>query len=355
MAERWAVASGNSDSTSTWNGGTLPTADDDVYANGYNIIVNASTSWKTVRNTAGTTAVAGGNFTLSNGVTLTLTDSGNNVITGTATLILYAGISPNQATLVGNVIASATNLSAHGVNVAQTGTFNLIGNTTGGSAIGAIGVVWSNANVVVTGNCNAGSGSVSEGLRCQGTGTLVLNGNAVGSLSGAATHGVRFTNNGTATINGNVTGGAVSASNGVNWPVTSTLTINGNVTGGSASVAAGVLSASSGTVIVNGDVTGGTFSLAYGVRNAGTGTLTVNGKVISATAAGVEGATGAITRVQSLEVGENCIPPVVGKFEIIDLVSTNIIVRNSALETQNLTAGSPKSVFTPPSVFGGVA
>ena len=39
MAIRWAIASGNWSSTSTWNGGTLPASDDDVYADGKNVTI----------------------------------------------------------------------------------------------------------------------------------------------------------------------------------------------------------------------------------------------------------------------------------------------------------------------------
>jgi hypothetical protein len=345
MAERRAIASGNSNSTATWDGGTLPTSDDDVYANGYIVTVNESTTWKTVRTTAGTIAVAGGNFTLSNGVTLTLTGSGNNVITGTTTCINYSGTSPNQATLVGNVVASASNTSAHGVNVSQTGTLNLVGDATGGGGIGAIGVVWSNGTVVVTGNATAGAGSGSEGLRCQGTGTLLLTGNVLGS-SATATAGVRFTGNGTATINGNITAGAVSTAHGVNWPVTGTLTINGNVVGGPTATTVGVLSSSSGTVIVNGDVTGGTNATAYGASNTGTGTMTVNGKVVSNVAPGINGSITGTTTVAAAETGATCITPLSGKVAFINLSTATFGVRDSSGTLKTLkVGGSSLAVF----------
>jgi len=339
--EVYAVVSGNSNSGATWNTGTVPTASQDVYANGFTVTVNESTSWKTVSNKAGTVASAGGNFTLSNGVTLTLTGSGNNIIAGTSTCINYSGISPNQATLIGNVVASASNTAAHGVNVSQTGTLNLVGDATGGSAGGAIGVVWSNGTVVMTGD-STGVGSGSEGLRCQGTGTLVLNGNVVAS-STTATAGIRFTGNGTATINGNITAGAVSTAYGVNWPVTGTLTVNGNVVGGSAATTVGVISSSSGTVVINGDATGGTNATAFGASNTGTGTLVVNGKAISNVAPGVNGSTTGTTTVNAAETGASGIAPLSGKVVFADLNTATYGIRNAAATLKTLTAGGSSS------------
>lgn len=377
--EVYAVASGNSNSGATWNTGTVPTSTQDVYANGYTVTVNESTSWKTVRTTAGTVASAGGTFNISNGVTLTLTGSGNNVITGTTTCITYAGTSPNQATLVGNVVGSATNTAAHGVNVSQTGTFNLIGNTTGGSAGGSIGVIWSNGNTVVTGNAYGGIGLGSEGLRCQGTGSLLLNGDTIGSpLGGSTTTGVRFTTNGTATINGNATGGGVSSTHGVNWGsallltvngnatgggadlstgvanlVGGTVVINGNVTGGSSTRAWGVYNAGAGTVTVNGNATGGTNATAYGASNTGTGTLTVAGKAISVTAPGVNGVVGAaLTSVGSAETGSECINPINGKVVFASLTAATYGIRNSAATLGTLRAGGSRPAAFEQQVIG---
>jgi len=46
MAVRWAVASGNFSSTSTWNDGAIlgiPTGSDDVFTNGFTVNMDVST------------------------------------------------------------------------------------------------------------------------------------------------------------------------------------------------------------------------------------------------------------------------------------------------------------------------
>ncbi len=71
MAERWIVSSANTSLAGTWNGGTLPAPGDDCYANGFSPTINANLQVASIRTTAGTTAVAGGGWSISSGVTLT--------------------------------------------------------------------------------------------------------------------------------------------------------------------------------------------------------------------------------------------------------------------------------------------
>lgn len=73
MANKWAIQNGNWSDGSTWNDGVVPTADDDVYANGYTIqnlpqIVNV----KSLRNTPDTNINSGGSFYNYNGSTVVL-------------------------------------------------------------------------------------------------------------------------------------------------------------------------------------------------------------------------------------------------------------------------------------------
>ena len=52
MANRWAVASGDWSNTATWNGGTLPTSADDIFANNFTVNVNQNIDVISLRNTA---------------------------------------------------------------------------------------------------------------------------------------------------------------------------------------------------------------------------------------------------------------------------------------------------------------
>ena len=164
MAERYAVATGNWSATETWNGGTLPDIADDVYANGYTVTVNNSYTAVTVRTTAGAVAVAGGGFTLSNGVTLTLTGSGSNAIAGSTICVTYSGTTGNSATIIGNPVGSATTGSRHGATNTSTGTLNITGNPTGGAASSSFGVNNASTGTInITGSPVGGAGSASTG------------------------------------------------------------------------------------------------------------------------------------------------------------------------------------------------
>jgi hypothetical protein len=52
MALRYAVASGNWSNTATWNGGTLPTAVDDVFSNNFTVTIDGTFTVLSIRNTS---------------------------------------------------------------------------------------------------------------------------------------------------------------------------------------------------------------------------------------------------------------------------------------------------------------
>ena len=97
MALRYAVASGNWSDTATWNGGTLPTSADDVYSNNFTVTIDQNITVLSLRNTAGSPAVAGGKFVLTNGITVNATGTG--LVAGSTILIEFNLASPNIATV----------------------------------------------------------------------------------------------------------------------------------------------------------------------------------------------------------------------------------------------------------------
>lgn len=350
-AERYAVATGNWSNTATWNGGTLPAEIDDVYANGFTVTVDSNRTANTVRTTAGTTAVAGGLFSVSSGVTLTLTGSGANIIAGSSTVVQQA-TGGTTITVIGNPQGSNTTTNISAIVNTSSGTLNLTGNPIGGSQNGSCGVLTNIGTINCVGNATGGSGPNAQGIRVQNaSGVLNLTGNATGG-SGAA--GVSWTG-GSGSVIGTVTGGSGSAIPGILNGSSGTITVTGSAVGGSTANAAGATNSAAGTITISGNATGGSNATAYGASNTSTGTLVLNGKAISATAPGVNGGISATTQIKELEVGSSCIAPVIGKFEVVDLSTVTAIVRNAALTQQTLTAGAPKSVFAPPSIFGGVA
>lgn len=346
--EVYAVASGNSNSGATWSTGTVPTSSQDVYANNFTVTVNSSTEWKSANTTAGTTAVAGGGFTLSNGVTLTLNGGAGNATAGTTTCITYSGTTGNSATLVGNPVGSATTGTRFGANHTGAGTFNVYGNPTGGAAATTYGASNSSTGVMnIFGNPVGGAGSASNGCRNVGTGTL----NVTGTPGTAGATAVYYANGG-GTITGNPAASTSSSSTILNAS-SGTVTIVGSVVGGNTAGGNGVTNSGTGTVIINGDATGGSNATAYGASNTGTGTLTVAGKAISVTAPGVNGVVGAaLTSVGSAETGSECINPINGKVVFASLTAATYGIRNSAATLGTLRAGGSRPAAFEQQVIG---
>lgn len=247
MAEKYyTAASGNWSTAANWNGGTKPTNSDDVYANGKTITIDEDVTVLSLRTTAGTTAVAGGNFTCSTNRTITV--SGSGIVAGSSECLTFSG---TTGSIVGNVTGGSGG-NARGVRNSSSGTLTITGNVTGGS-----------------GGTGTGHGAYN------GTGTLAIVGNVTGGSDGSS--GVYGFSAGTLTVTGNVTGGSASSSYGVRVP-SGTLTVTGNVTGGSNSTAFGVFNEGSGTTTVNGNLTPAT-SCAVGID--GSGRITVTGNLNS--------------------------------------------------------------------------
>jgi hypothetical protein len=205
MAIRWAVANGNWSDTATWNGGTLPTADDDVYANTFQITVDQNITVLTLRNTtnASPAITVGGYFVFNDGVNVTVP---NGFFASITTLLIYDGVgsisitgSLNGATSTGVWMFFKTNI----------GTVNIFGN--------------------VSGNNQTGSGG--QTIRITG-GVLNIVGNVLGAngVNGTAA-AISAVNTCNINVIGNV--GSSSGTNGVPFWITGgtpTITINGTIT-----------------------------------------------------------------------------------------------------------------------------
>jgi hypothetical protein len=188
----WATAPGGTASAVTFAAGDV------LMANSFAITVNVDTNLGAngeVRNDTTGGATVGGSFALSNGVTLTA-----NVQTGAVNTpcVSYSGAAGNSAMLVGNVTAGSFS-SAWGVNNTSTGTLNITGNCTGGTASGANNAAAGTLNI--TGNCTGGSNNTGAGANNVGVGTLNITGNCTGGgIAGSV--GATNASTGTMLING---------------------------------------------------------------------------------------------------------------------------------------------------------
>ena len=305
MADYWPRATGNWSTLSNWasaNGvlsglaGALPTILDDVYANGLTVTIDINATASTVRTTtrpAGTNypaGVAGGGFTMTNGVSLTA-----GVLAGSSTCLTFSQAAPNSCTVYGNLTGSITTNSFFAFNNAGTGTVNIFGDVragsggnsdgvrnTGNGTVNIVGIVRSGygnsgdnpfgvtnstatGTVNITGGVIAGTGTTAQQAGISNAGILNVIG-YVQATTGTNYHGI--INSGTASISGTVTGGSGSPAYGVSN--TGTVSITGTVTGGSGSTGYGINSSAVNSVVyVYGSAVGGINGI--GVVNASSG------------------------------------------------------------------------------------
>lgn len=239
MALRYAVANGNWSNTATWDGGTLPTASDDVFANNFTVTINGTFTVLTIRNTsnASPAIVAGGVFTFANGGDLTCTAS-NGIInrndSGTLTFDLPIG---QSATLRANALTASIFTNGRCISVQNTGTFNMIGNY----------------------DIQAQSGTNSRAtIFVNASTTINIIGNIINTQSGANSTLWLGGGNPIINITGNISGGFANNfnafnSNAIYSAVSCTINITGNITTNLAPsiyLAAGILN-------LIGNVTGG--------------------------------------------------------------------------------------------------
>jgi hypothetical protein len=245
MALRYAVASGNWSNTAIWNGGTLPTASDDVYSNTFTVTINQNITVLSLRNSAGAPALAGGSFqTLVAGYVITMTGAGL-VCGGTTAGVVGLNAVGASTTIIG-IVTGGVSASFFAVNIPITSA---------------------NANLTVIGNVLSGASSTSYAINnLAGSNTISINGNVTATGSAA----VRNTVAGTiVNITGNVLGGNNAAAFGVSVVGTSQVNVTGNVTGASgAGISTGIATTPISCI---GTVTAG---VAPGITSIGTVTLT---------------------------------------------------------------------------------
>ena len=214
MALRYAVATGNWSNTATWDGGTLPTAADDVFSNNFIVTIDGTFTVLSIRNTLNAalpTIAAGGQFRYANGGNLTCTAAQAIFVGSTTPTLEMTLASPNTATFNGSVLTIANITNYIAIRHSSTGTLNL------------------------NGNYSIDAGLIRNNISVTSTGIL----NIVGDISSTATNNnvnvILMNTVGTINITGNVTGApSTSGSPLTTSPIfissVGTLNITGNTT-----------------------------------------------------------------------------------------------------------------------------
>jgi hypothetical protein len=293
MAFRYAVATGNWSNTATWDGGTLPTAADDVFSNNFTVTIDGTFTVLSIRNTLNAAApviAAGGQFRYANGGNLTCTATTGIIVGATTPTLEMTLATPNTATFNGSVLTMTSILNYNAIKLSGTGTLNLNGNyniNTGGAVTQVI-YVTANGILNVVGDLsssNTSSLAASNALRVDSISTINVTGNVTTNAAANGFNNVSPINLTAAcalNITGNVTGGVTPV-----IFVTSSATINiiGNVLG-SAQPAIGNTTTAS-TISVTGITTAGTsapaiYSSFALISGYGSGTFVkVSGNVVN--------------------------------------------------------------------------
>jgi len=335
MAIKYAVASGNWSSTSTWNGGTLPTSSDDVYANLFTVTIDTSPTVLSISNgTATGVTTAGGSFVPTNGIILTCTASTNGVYGAAngAYCVVSSLTSPSSATINANISVLSSTGSSGGISNSSTGTLNIVG-----SVKYPAGSVYASATIIVN---NPSSGTIN------------ITGDLAGHTTGSAGQltVVQNTSTGTVNINGNVLNGSLYGTSIIN-SAGGTINITGTVTGCYNSGFASVSNSSTGVLSITGTLIGLTGAAAV---NSSTGTFNHTGSVQSSTTYSAIGG-GSATQVTILTgpflTSTNGINPVIAVRWF--WANSNVTPTYYQIRTANLATIRP--LYTADSVGGNPA
>lgn len=113
MANRYATKTGNWSDTTVWDGGTLPTSSDIVYANNYTVTINQDIDVQELANEAASGISAGGKFVISGSRTLDIYTLGVKMRNAGGSVILELPIGASTINVnldnIGTDISGSTN------------------------------------------------------------------------------------------------------------------------------------------------------------------------------------------------------------------------------------------------------
>lgn len=277
MAIRYAVASGNWSSTATWNGGTLPTSADDVYANTFTVTIDQTVNVLSLQTGTTTGVTVGGTFTCATSQTITAT-AAVGILPGSASVAL--SVTAGTVNVYANVVGTSTGtVNYEGIQTSGSSIVNIFGNVTGGTIGHGVQMLGA-SSVNITGNVTAGGGTAHNGVYMITTGSLQVTGNVTGGTG--SSYGIQAVTTAPSliTVIGNLTAGTGSSGSAINGQVATTFVLTGNITASSAA---------HGITLTNGNITSvGTINAANGgcgisnTANLAGSVMTVTGPLNSA-------------------------------------------------------------------------
>ena len=214
MTTVWAIASGNVSVGANWNTGVVPGLDDEVYADGNNLIVDIDWLVGALRTTARSGGTAGGSFTVKGSYSISAL---NGYLGGSSTSAIQVHSNfPNTVMINGQISSnnvpgktleiigdaevyiigdSGKNTASYGCYAsyynATGGNLHISGNLIGGAASYGLGhpanptglSVIGSGNVIHVGNCTANG---AQAVYVASTGYFKSNGTAISSSINSA-------------------------------------------------------------------------------------------------------------------------------------------------------------------------
>jgi hypothetical protein len=258
MPNRWPITSGNWSDAAIWSGSLIPTAADDVFLNNQTITLDQTVTVRSIRNSATSSAIAGGLLNIYSDYNITCTttqsvdagglDSSGAIVTDGFVKYYNTG----SITITAHLVSTRNTLQ----NV-NTGTINIIGDIRLPSSTITNGETITNTT---TGVINI-IGNIAPGTTGQSSNVAILN-----------------SVNGTINITGNVTGGRNGAGPfAITNGVVGIINITGNVISGNA--AAAISNTGIGIINITGNVTSVTAQPS--ITSTTAGIINVIGQVIA--------------------------------------------------------------------------
>ncbi|CAB4153730.1 hypothetical protein UFOVP634_20 [uncultured Caudovirales phage] len=219
MALRYAVATGNWSNTATWDGGTLPTAADDVFSNNFTVTIDGTFTVLSIRNTLNAAApviAAGGQFRFANGGNLTCTAAQAIFVGSTTPTLEMTLASPNTATFNGSVLTLTATTNYIAIRHSSSGTLNLNGNYNIDSSINTRNIiaVTSTGILNIVGDVSStttATGGLMNAVLMTTSGTINITGNVTASSNNALNSSTISASSGTVNITGNTTANTIPA------------------------------------------------------------------------------------------------------------------------------------------------